>query len=395
MHALLTRYIRLIIEVQLKLKQGDGLSINTESNLFSYARLLADEATLTTSQVVTIVETNHGKVVQALSIEPPVKEIFRPPLKGVVMCHLIDLGSFPFLSDIDVQQAIDDVAILAKYGCLSEPVFLDRRIAVPWANIPFPSERWSMKLLGSQSSEEDMWSLFASLYRLTEDYALGFWDEQANLLDYRKDKLNKIGRVHLSLSCEHFSLKAEQALHTQWAGGRSRLRDNRTFTPILPIQAIHAAVTNDSANGDIVASRPFYLLGKNVTEACFTIKDGFVVDYQAKTGMEALDAFFSIDEGAKRVSEIAIADNDTLESRYLNSSIHPHFSRDITTSVVFGGFSLDTLTTHQDLEDVELSKLNQSLVKLEIPVGNPTLKLTVTDAHGIEHLVLKNGICVE
>ena len=153
MENLLRRYARLVISAQLKLMEGDSLSINTESSTIQFARLLAKEATLSTRQTVMIVEINHGKVVQAYPIDPAEKEIFRPPVRTVVMCHLIDLDNKPYLSDIDLNQAKDEVTILAQYGMLSEPVFLDRRIAVPWANIPFPGYNWAAQLIGKQVGE--------------------------------------------------------------------------------------------------------------------------------------------------------------------------------------------------------------------------------------------------
>ncbi len=396
MQALLKRYIRLILEVQLKLQTGDGLSINTETNLFPFARQLADEACRITGQVTTIVETEEGKVVQALTIEPVQKEIFRPPLLKVVMCHLVDLGAFPFLTDENELNIIEDVGRLAQYGCLSEPVFLDRRIAVPWANVPLPSERWATEVFSQTASTEETWSLFATLLRLNDAYGSAFWEEQANLLDYRKKHLNALGQVHLTLIGDGFKLEADQSPATCWAGGRTRLHDGRTFIPTLPIQSIHVALNKESAQGDIEASRSFYLLGKLVKKARFTINDGVVVAYSASEGKQALDAFFCLDEGARRVSEIYIADHDTIESRYLSNSIHPHFSQDITTCIVFGGFSLDTLTTHQTQEDVEASNLNESLVRMIVPIGDSHLSLAAYDALNIEHMILKEGIfCIE
>ncbi|NBK25780.1 MAG: aminopeptidase, partial [Spirochaetia bacterium] len=60
MENLLRRYARLVIAAQLKLVEGDSLSINTDSSTIQFARLLAKEATLSTRQTVMIVEINHG-----------------------------------------------------------------------------------------------------------------------------------------------------------------------------------------------------------------------------------------------------------------------------------------------------------------------------------------------
>jgi aminopeptidase len=195
MELLLKRYAQLIIDVQLKLTEGDSLSINTEAITMHFARLLARQACLTTRQSVTIVETNHGKVVQAYPIEPEEKEIFRPPVHTSVMCHLFDLDTIPYRTDTDFASVVGEVTAIAKFGHLSDPVFLDRRIAVPWANVPYPGLTWAAGLLGRTATEEEMWNLFSMLYRLDSGWNVSFWEEQGNVLEYRKKALNKLGTM--------------------------------------------------------------------------------------------------------------------------------------------------------------------------------------------------------
>lgn len=74
----LERYVRIIIDVQLKLVEGDNLSINTEARSMEFARSLAREAVLTTRLPVMIVETEAGKVIQAYPIDPKEKDLFDP-----------------------------------------------------------------------------------------------------------------------------------------------------------------------------------------------------------------------------------------------------------------------------------------------------------------------------
>ncbi len=393
MELLLKRYAQLVIDVQLKLTEGDSLSINTEATTMHFARLLAKQACLSTRQSVTIVETNHGKVVQAYPIEPEEKEIFRPPVHTVVMCHLFNLDDNPYRCRNDFAQVVEEVTAIAKFGHLSEPVFLDRRIAVPWANVPYPGLRWAAELLDQVATEEQMWNLFSTIYRLDSGWNASFWEEQGNVLEYRKKALNKIGRARVSLICDGWQLEAEIARNTVWAGGRTTLASRRYFCPTLPIQSLHASLDKCSAQGEFSVSRPLYVLGVEVTGAWFTVKDGQVTAWQAQTGKEALDAFFSIDEGSRVVSELTLADNDTIESRYLQKSIHPHFAKEITSTIVLGGFSLDTLTNQVSDEDVQASKLNESLVRLEIPVGDSHLGISLYTDDDHKHEVMIEGVC--
>ncbi|WP_332446724.1 aminopeptidase [Sphaerochaeta sp.] len=392
MEDLIRRYAQLIIQSQLKLRPGDSVSINTEAAIMGFARYLAKEATMVTGQTVTIVETNHGKVIEAIPIEPEQQEIFRPPVQAVVMCHLFDLDASPYLQDLDLGKAVEDVGLLARFGHLSEPVFLDRRIAVAWANVPYPGNQWAANVLGRNASEEETWLLFGALFRLDSDWASSFWDEQANLLEYRKQRLNALGRVDIKLIGDGWECRGSSADDTQWAGGRQMLKNGRIFSPMLPMQSIHVPLDATSTQGTLRSSRPFYVLGKEVIGATFTIRDGKVTHFEAEQGKEALAAFFSIDEGAARVAELSLADNDTIESRYLGRSVHAHFAKEMTTTLVLGGFSLDTLKTQQTEDDIVQSKLNQSLVRLEIPVGDDHLSVVLTKKDGEELEVVTEGV---
>ncbi len=392
MQEILRRYARLVIEIQLKLQRGDALSINTEHSTMGFARMLATMACESTLQTVSIVETNHGKVAQVVEFDPVEHRIKKPPVTGYVMCHLIDLDSAPYVTDDSVSSLAEEIPKLGTYGLLSDPVFLDRRIAVPWANIPLPGPLWAMQIMGKAASEEDMWDLFSKIYRLEDDHGLKFWLDQANLLHYRKQVLTKRGKLNLTIQGNGCSLQATIADKTKWTGGSSSVSSGRTFMPSLPMQHIHASLDIGMTEGTIVTSMPFLLLGKVVEEATFTIEKGKVVSFSAKKGKEALDAFFAIDEGASVVSGLSLADNDTIERAYLTQAIHPHFNREITTSLVLGGFRLNTLTDQSTDEEIDESRLNRSLVRLELPMGSVSLTIQATDKQGEKISLIDEGV---
>lgn len=392
MQEILRRYARLIIEIQLKLQRGDALSINTEHSTMGFARMLATQACESTMQTVNIVETNHGKVAQVLEFDPVEHRIKRPPVTGYVMCHLFDLDSAPYVTEAKVTSLTEEVGKLGLYGLLSDPVFLDRRIAVPWANIPLPGPLWAMQLLGKAASEEDMWSLFSKIYRLEDDHGLKFWLDQANLLQYRKQVLTKKGKLSLDITANNCKLQTTLADRTKWTGGSSTVSSGRTFMPSLPMQHIHASLDSSMTEGTVHSARPFLLLGKVVEDATFTIEKGNVVSYTAKRGKEALDAYFAVDEGASVVSGLSMADNDTIESRYLTKAIHPHFNHDSTTSLVLGGFSLNTLTDQSTDEEIAASRLGRSLVRLVLPMGSDSLSIQATDEQDQAISLMREGV---
>jgi len=390
-----TQYAELIIKRQLQLRRGESLSINTESSTIDFARLLAKLASEVTIEAVQIVETSGGRIKQVYPIEPKENEALRPKTTGYVMCHIVDLDDSPYYSEEKPADIAKDVVSLGKFGILAEPVELDRRLAFPWANIPYPGANWGLQYLGEDATEQDLWNLFSALFRLDDKNPDRFWESQGLMLSYRKRKLNALKPEHLEVIGDGWAFTCTLAKATQWAGGEQVAGKERKFFSTLPIQHLFATIDGTSANGTISSSRPFLLLGKQVSGATFTLKDGKAIAWSAEKGCDALDAFFAVDEGAKVLSELSIADEDTLESRHLSSGVHPLFNKSMTTHIGFGGFSLDTLSRHITEDELETFHLNQSLVRMDVPIGSRSLSVITIEADGSRHILMDEGIFSE
>jgi len=391
MERYLARYVRIIIDIQLKLIEGDNLSINTEARSMEFARILAREAVLTTRLPVMIVETEAGKVIQAYPIDPQEKDLFRPEVGQPVMCHIVDLDNHPYDEDEEFDEICKDVATLAGYGALADPIFLDRRVSVPWANIPYPGPRWATALLGRRSSDDEAWQLLAKIMRLESEDASSFWEGQDGVIAWRKKRLDALSLSTVTLTGDGWSLSGDLAPMTHFCGGSSSLASSRHFIPTLPIQAVVGSFASDTVNGTVEASRPFYVLGSRVEGASFTIEDGMVVHWQARCGQEALDAYFAVDEGARLVSTLALSDTNTIESHHLEVGLHPHFHHEVESAIGFGGFAIDTLDRCVDEETLGECRLADSLVHLTVPIGGTHLSV-VFKTNGEEIVMMEEGV---
>jgi len=391
MEQYLERYVRIIIDVQLKLIEGDNLSINTEARSMGFARFLAQHAVLVTRLPVMIVETAGGKVVQAYPIDPKEKDVFRPEVGQAVMCHIVDLDNHPYDGEEGYDEICCDAASLSSYGALADPIFLDRRVSAPWANIPYPGPRWAAALLSRTVNEHEVWQLFASVMRLDSDWAPSFWEEQANVITWRKQRLNALSGSTVTVTGDGWSICGSLAPGTHFCGGASTLATGRRFIPTLPIQAVVGSFAVDSVNGTLEASRPFFALGSRVEGAAFTIESGVVTHWSAEQGQDALDAFFNIDEGARLASTVALSDTNTIESRYLEVGLHPHFHAEVESAIGFGGFAIDTLDSDIDEESLADCHLADSLVRLLVPIGGAHLSVVFT-ADEEEIMMMEEGV---
>lgn len=394
MDTLLVRYAELVIKQQLQLRLGESLSINTESSTIEFARLLARMAAETTREPVHIVETKHGKVLQVYPIDPQLNDALRPPVSGLAMCHIVDLDSAPYYSEESPQDLAKDVVQLGRFGILADPPELERRLAAPWANVPYPGPDWGLQYLGNEATEGDMWKLFMSLFRLDAHDPAEYWSNQAGMMNLRKRILNQHLADTITLRDQDWELMVRIAMDTQWTGGETVLSNGRKFLSQLPLQHVYASVDTQSANGSFLSSRPFLLLGKLVRNARFVVEGGEVTGWSATQGKQALDAFFDIDEGARRICEISLADDGTRESNSLSSGSHPLFNKSATCHIGFGGFQTDTLARQFTPNELDEKHLGQSLVRLDVPIGSPSLSVTATDKDGFVTPLMEDGVFV-
>lgn len=389
MDAIFDLYAQLVCNGQLKLRVADVLSINTEESTYDFALLLARRACNITKLTVNIVVTKNGKVIEEVPMEPEVLDIHKPNPGTPVMCRILDLDDYTYYSLDNPHDIEKDLVGINKFGNLSDPLVLNRRISVPWCTIIMPSLSFAQAVL-KEVEQGDQHKLLEILYRLDQEDPEVYWENQANLLTYRKKLVNSMGDGIITVDNSKTNFVGKILSKSNWAGGQTILRNNRTFYHKLPSQNIHATLDNKSCDGLITASRAFHLFGQIVRNASFNVENGRVTSFSASEGYEALNTFFSSDENANIVSGIALSDDDSVESQYLHINTHPFFSMENSSSIILGGINIDTLESLFDNNDLDGLNIDESLVQLIVPIGDNETKVTINGQIIIDEGIFKN-----
>ncbi len=366
---------KLICFNQLNLKSGDSLSINTEESTYSFSLEFAKFATKITNLPVNIVVTENGKVSQTVPVEPNLLDIQKPQVKTQLMCRILDLGKFPYLNNKKLEEITKSVIDISEYGLLSEPIDLKRRIAIPWTIVAYPSKEF-VKHAFFESSETEALAYFAKLLRFDNENMINYWNNQATLLQYRENHLNSLNNF-IEFKSRNSKFKAFLAEGSKWSSNYITLKNKRSFFNFLPTQNIHNNFDYKSFNGHIEASRDFFLFGKLVKGATFNLKDGEVTSFNAIENKEALDAYFNCDTSSSVISSISLCDEESIESKYIVKNAHPLYSFENCTTITLGGATQDSLINLDEDTDLDKLNINQSLVKLAIPIGDTSCVVSV------------------
>lgn len=393
------RYARLILETMVRIQEGDALSINTEDTALPFARLLAAMASEMTMQPVNIVVMKQGQPQGVIPVEPIEHDILRPQPTGAAMIRIADTEGREWGEPEDVASVCSDLVALQHHEHLAEPFIFDRRIAVPWAVIHVPGPNWTRYLLGEDNHEDALWNLLQDIWKLDEDDANRVWEDQIQMLHYRKQLLESSHIKKLRFTAPGTDLVVDIAEHAHWEGGLQTLPNGRTFIPSLPMEELYIAADRKRAEGTVSATRPIGLFGEQVTGATFTMHNGEVISWTAEHGQHLLDAFFSIDAGSRHIGEIALADENTSVARIADHYGVALLDRHRTSRIRFGAANPSCLNMPTEIDDEEMlqqqTSFNISNVVCDCPVGNEGLTVTAIVADGSEVELMEHGVFLD
>ena len=149
-----------------------------------------------------------------------------------------------------------------------------------------------------------------------------------------------------------------------------------------------------SADGYITTTRPVNVLGQPTKAITFTFKEGRVVDVKAEEGLEIIKKYLAIDEGASRIGEVALVDNNSPISKtnliFNSILIDENASCHIALGAGYPECVSGSSSAKTDEELHEL-KINTSLMHTDFMVGSSDLTITATTSDNKEVVIMENG----
>ena len=377
------KYASFILDEELRLESGEKLTINANEETISFAHTIAHMAAEKTGVNVSIVYIDHGKVESVDEIEPDYQE---KETGKVAMLHLASFPSFSPLSDNNSELTAKE---LGEYRLISEPVIFGRRIAVPWAICYVPTPAWAEFIYGPGATTDSLYLLLDEILKLdSQDNSLKM---QHNILNSRVERFTRENINQLILKSNSCSLNVDINKDLRISTTSTLLPSGRLFYPTAPCEEIIVPLSKTSGRGTFTTTYPFRLFDRVFNSAEITIENGKVVSFKVDEGSNHVTRYLSIDEESSRLSEIMICDGYTPISKIQLSTGIPMIDRMRTTTLVLGGITPDTLYLENE-EDVDKSIINNSFVRLELPLGSKDLSIQGINEFGDIIDIMEDGI---
>ena len=268
-----------------------------------------------------------------------------------------------------------------------------------WLIAPAPAARWAAKVLDSKPSREaqtKLWQLLKPILRLDTADPAAFWREQSELLHRRAQILNALSLRQLHFEAPGTDLTVGLREEALWTGGASETPEGVRFMPNIPTEEVFTAPDRAATEGTVAVTRPVMVLGDLVEGAEFQFEAGRVVAARAKRGEETLKRYLEVDEGSRRLGEVALVDGSSPIYRGGYLFYNTLLDENAACHIALGAAYPDCLRGGERMSREELSAkgANQSLQHDDFMIGSESIDVTGIDGQGSPVPIMKSGMFV-
>lgn len=267
-----------------------------------------------------------------------------------------------------------------------------------WIVVSVPTVAWAEKVypgLKGQEAKDRMWEDIFKFTRVDgSGDAIEKWEEHLATLGRRAKILNEKNLKELVYKSDNGTdLTVGLAKNHIWGEAKATNINGTRFVPNMPTEEIYTCPDRNNVNGRLKSTLPLSYNGVLIEGMDLTFKDGLLVDYKAESGQETLDILLNMDEGAKRLGEVALVPHDSPISNAKTIFFNTLFDENASCHFAFGKAYPTTIKGGEDKTDEELVELgvNDSAVHEDFMVGSDSLSIIGIEQDGSEFVIFENG----
>ena len=324
----LNRYAQLIVEVGLNLQAGQRLCINGRSMpqgvslaaaplvravaRYAYEAQASLVDVLWADEALSTIRHRHAPR-DSFEIYPTWRADGLLQAMERRDASLTILADDPYLLDDEDEEsvAVEQQATLRENRAWRD---LFRRNVTNWCVVGAATPAWAARAFADARSEDQVHLLWQALFRScrvdTVD-PLRAWRNHLNDLVARCDFLNQRGYESLHFRAEGTDLLLRLPRQHVWASARFQSANKVTFTANIPSEEIFTLPHRLHAEGTVSASRPMNYGGTMIEGLVLRFEQGQVVHATARSGESSLRRLLDIDDGARRLGEVALVPNSS------------------------------------------------------------------------------------
>jgi aminopeptidase len=381
--SLLETYARLVVEFAAGVSDGDEVFVWASVEQAPFVRRLAERCYRAGARFVDVlyvdghVEAALAAFAQderALEWSPPwqVERLEWMAQRGGVNIGLT-AGPRPSPFDEPSRPVLPRELLAAYRRLLKEGRF--RRTTAPAA-----TPTWAEQLYGEPDLDR-LWRELLAACRFDEPDPLAAWDARVEELAERAVLLTERAFDALEFRGPGTDLVVGLVPPAQWRAVRSVDADGRRFVGNIPTEEVGTAPHRLRADGRVRATRPVVVAGELVEGLELELAGGAVVEARATRGEEAVRRQLALDEGARRLGEVALVDSSSRIAALGLTFRNTVLDENAVSHIAWGQAALDVVPAEVAADEAGRREagLNDSEVHTDVGIGGDEV-----DVHGLK-----------
>ena len=268
---------------------------------------------------------------------------------------------------------------------------------VSWTVVAAASEGWAAKVFPELATSEEqvdaLWNEIFKTTRIYEENPVIAWDIHDKKLQEKAAELNEQQFTALHYTAPGTDLTIGLPKNHLWEGAGSYNARGEEFMANMPTEEVFTAPDSRRVDGYVSSTKPLSYAGTIISGMKFTFKDGKVVDFSAEQGEEALKNLLAIDEGAKRLGEVALVPDPSPISQSGLIFYNTLFDENASNHLAFGSAYAFNLQGGTEMSEEELAEagLNRSQTHVDFMVGSDKMNIDGIKEDGTIVPVFRNG----
>jgi aminopeptidase len=392
----LRAYARLLVHAGVNLAEGQELLVNGQIEHAPLVRAIAEEAYAAGARFVDVSygdrRVHRGLVEYAdddvLGWTPPwmVERIKRAAEIGAAVIGIsADSGA-------EIFEGLDEQRLARSRFRDFDRAWLDgvmgRKVA--WTLVAYPTESWAREAVGKPDVDA-LWDAVAHALRLDEPDPAAAWKVRLDELEARAQALTERAFTALRYRGPGTDLEVGLIEGARWLAARERTVNGQVHAPNLPTEEVFTSPHRLRAEGTVRSTMPLALHGTLVEDLELRLSGGEIVEVRASRGEEAVRTDIALDDGARRLGEVALVD---ATSRVGDTGVvfrNTLYDENAAAHIAWGSaipWAVDDLPA----EEHESAGLNDSATHTDFMVGSPDVEIDGVEPGGATVPLLRDGV---
>lgn len=265
-----------------------------------------------------------------------------------------------------------------------------------WCVVAAPSEAWAAKVFPDAPETErvaKLWEAIFQAVRVDREDSNAAWERHISTLNEKADYLNAKQYKELHYVAPGTDLYVGLPDGHLWVAADSVNERGTNFVANMPTEEVFTAPHAERTRGYVSATKPLSYGGTVIDGFKMTFENGRIVQAEAEKGEETLKRLIEMDEGSRRLGEVALVPHRSPISEsnilYYNTLFDENASNHFAIGSAYAFCLQDGTSMSQ--EELAAKGLNRSLAHVDFMVGSAEMDIFGVTEDGKEEPVFRKG----